>query len=198
MRPANRRLAGKYYAISGEIMSRIGKIPVSVPKDVKVHLQSDRVKIEGKNGALNLKIPQGIKVTQDNDQLVVTRLDNSKQSRANHGTTRAHLVNMIQGVTTGHKKSLEIQGIGFRAQMQGKKITFNLGFSHPVEFEVPDTVKVTVPTQTAIVVEGSDKMQVGQVAAKIRALKPVEPYKGKGIRYVGEVVRRKQGKSVSK
>lgn len=179
-------------------MSRIGKNPVSVPKDLKVTIGSSNVLIENSKGKLNLLLPRGIQVENQEANLVVSRKSDTKQNRANHGTIRAHLKNMIIGLTEGHKKDLEIQGIGFRAQLQGKKIVFNLGFSHPVEFDVPDDVKVTVPTQTAITVEGNNAERVGQVAARIRALKPVEPYKGKGIRYVGEIVRRKQGKSVGK
>ena len=179
-------------------MSRIGKIPVSVPKDIKVTLETGCVHMKGPKGEMSLKIPEGINVTVEDSYLNVTKASNSKQNRANHGTIRALLVNMITGLTTGHKKDLEIQGIGFRVQLEGKKLVFGLGFSHPVEFEIPDGVKVTVPTQTSISVEGADRAFVGQVAAKIKALKPVEPYKGKGIRYVGEHVRRKQGKSVTK
>ena len=179
-------------------MSRIGKNPVQIQKDVKVVLSSGSVNVQGKNGSLDLKIPHGINIEQKNEQLIVTKSSNSKQNRANHGTIRARLAQMIVGVTVGHKKDLEIQGIGFRAKLEGKKISFNLGFSHPVEFDIPEFVKITVPSQTSIIVEGADNVLVGQVAAKIRALKPVEPYKGKGIRYVGEIVRRKQGKSVAK
>lgn len=179
-------------------MSRIGKIPVVVPKDVKVNIDPDKVHVEGLKGKLDLNIPEGIKVELKAGQLLVTRQADTKQDKSTHGTIRACLVNMMTGVTKGHKKDLEIQGLGFRAQLQGKKIVFNLGLSHPVEFEVPNTVKVAVPTQTSITIEGPDNMAVGQVAASIRAIKPVEPYKGKGIRYVGEFVRRKQGKSVTK
>lgn len=179
-------------------MSRLGKIPVAVPKGAKVTVQGSSVHVEGPKGKLDLAIPAGIKVELKDNQLVITRTGDTKQHRANHGTVRAHLVNMMTGVTEGHKKELEIQGLGLRAQLQGKKIVFNLGFSHPVEFEVPATVKATVPSQTSIIVEGADTAAVGQTAARIRALKPVEPYKGKGIRYVGEIVRRKQGKSVTK
>lgn len=179
-------------------MSRIGKIPVGVPKEVKITLDTSKVHVEGPKGKLELNIPSGIKVESKDGQLLVTRESDIKQMKATHGTIRAHLVNMVTGVTKGHKKDLEIQGLGFRAQLQGKKIVFSLGLSHPVEFEVPDTVKVAVPTQTSITIEGPDNMAVGQVAASIRAIKPVEPYKGKGIRYVGEFVRRKQGKSVTK
>lgn len=179
-------------------MSRIAKKPIELPKDIKVNVDGSTVKMEGPKGKLNLNVPSGIAVEKNETQLAIKRLSNAKQHRANHGTTRAHLGNMITGLTAGHKKELEIQGIGFRAQLQGKKIVFNLGFSHPVEFEVPDDVKITVPNQTSITVEGIDAQRVGQVAASIRVLKKVEPYKGKGIRYVGEIVRRKQGKSVTK
>ncbi|VAX37177.1 LSU ribosomal protein L6p (L9e) [hydrothermal vent metagenome] len=179
-------------------MSRIGKIPVDVPKDVKANISVGNIEIQGKKGSLTLDIPYGISVKQKENQLLVERTSNNKQSMANHGTIRARLVNIITGVTQGHKKELEIQGIGFRAQLQGKKVTFNFGFSHPVEFESPDDVKITVPSQTSVIIEGIDNVRVGQIAAKIRSLKPVEPYKGKGVRYLGEVVRRKQGKSVSK
>jgi len=179
-------------------MSRIGKVPVVFPKEVKVAIETGNVKLEGPKGKLDLQIPHGIKVEQKDNQLIINRLSNDKQARANHGTIRARLANMVVGVTEGHKKDLEIQGIGFRAQLQGNKVVFNFGFSHPVEFEVPKDVKINVPSQTSLSVEGADNVRVGLIAAKIKALKPVEPYKGKGVRYVGEVVRRKQGKSVSK
>jgi len=179
-------------------MSRTGKIPVDVPKGVKVNVETGKVCLEGPKGKLELHVPHGINVECKDEKLIVTRTSNVKQNRANHGTIRARLARMAVGVTEGYKKELEIQGIGFRAQLQGKKIVLNLGFSHPVEYEVPDYVKATVPNQTSITVEGSDNIQVGQIAAKIRSLKPVEPYKGKGIRYVGENVRRKQGKSATK
>ncbi len=179
-------------------MSRIAKIPISVPKGVKCNVDGSTVKVEGPKGKLQLSLPSGIKVEVKDEKISVDRLSNAKQNRANHGTIWASIGNMVAGATDGHKKELEIQGIGFRAQLQGKKIVFNLGFSHPVEFDIPEDVKVTVPSQTSIIVEGIDKQRVGQVAASIRALKKVEPYKGKGIRYVGENVRRKQGKSVTK
>ena len=179
-------------------MSRIGKIPVVVPKEVNVNIHAETVELDGPKGKLLLKIPSGINVEFKDQQLHVHRLEDTKQDRANHGTVRAHLVNIIQGITQGHKKELEIQGVGFRAQAQGAKILFNLGFSHPTEFLVPPDIKATVNNQTNIVIEGVDAALVGQTAANIRSLKPVEPYKGKGIRYVGEFVRKKQGKSVTK
>ncbi len=179
-------------------MSRVGKIPVKVPKNAKVSIQGNEILVEGAKGKIKLDIPYGIKVEQKGEELTISRLSDVKQARANHGTVRANLQNMIDGVLEGHKKELEIQGVGFRAAMQGKKVVFNLGFSHPVEFEQPEGVKISVPSQTSIIIEGIDKALVGQVAAKIRDIKPPEPYKGKGIRYIGEKVRRKQGKSVGK
>lgn len=179
-------------------MSRKAKIPIELPKEVKVTIDGSQVKMEGNKGKMNLQIPSGIAVELKDNKLAVNRLSNAKQHRANHGTVRAHLANMLAGLTQGHRKELEIQGIGFRAQIQGKKIVFILGFSHPIEYIIPDDVKVTVPTQTSIIIEGINTQRVGQVAATIRALKKVEPYKGKGIRYLGENVRRKQGKSVTK
>ncbi|MCK5580591.1 MAG: 50S ribosomal protein L6 [Candidatus Omnitrophica bacterium] len=179
-------------------MSRVGKVPVTVPKEVKVFIEKGIIRLEGSKGKLSFDIPHGIQIEHKDDQLIVTRASDAKQNRANHGTVRALLVNMIVGVSQGHKKDLEIQGVGFRAQMQGNKLVMSLGFSHPVEYEVSKDVKVSVPNQTSITVEGADKSYVGQVAAKIRGFKRPEPYKGKGIRYVGEVVRRKQGKSVTK
>ncbi len=179
-------------------MSRLGKIPVAVPAGVKINVQKSVVLVEGPKGKIDLKVPEGIKIEMKDQQIQVNRLIDTKQGRANHGTVRSHLVNMIEGVTTGHKKNLEIQGVGFRAQIQGNKITFNIGFSHPVEYIVPENVKALVPTLTSLSIEGVDKTLVGRVASSIRSLKPAEPYKGKGIRYAGEIVRRKQGKSVTK
>lgn len=179
-------------------MSRKGKLPVSIPKDVKINISGSEVQAEGPKGKLSLPLPHGIKVEQKDNELVIIRSNDVKQNRANHGTVRALLQNMVIGVTTGHKKDLEIHGVGFRAQAQGTKLTMNLGFSHQVEYQVPKEVKVSVPQPTSISVEGADKILVGQIAAKIRDFKRPEPYKGKGIRYVGEQVRRKQGKSVTK
>ena len=179
-------------------MSRIGKILVSLPKEVKITINPSTVHLEGAKGKLDLSLPRGISIEQIEGQLKVSRKGDTKQDRANHGMIRAHLVNMIDGVSKGHKKELEIQGVGFRATLQGAKILLNVGLSHPVEFPVPGNVKISVPTQTSIIIEGSDICSVGQAAATLRAIKPAEPYKGKGIRYVGEVVRRKQGKAVTK
>ncbi len=179
-------------------MSRIGRVPVKVPKEVKIKIDPTAVHLEGPKGKLQLDIPSGIKVEHKEEQLFITRLRDEKQSRANHGTTRALLVNMIEGLVKGHKKELDIQGIGFRALLKGKQVVFSLGFSHPVEYDIPDDVKVSVNNQNGIIIEGTNKNRVGQIAATIRAIKPAEPYKGKGIRYLGEQIRRKQGKSVTK
>lgn len=179
-------------------MSRIGKIPLELPKEVKVSLTPTVVNMEGPKGKLSLTLPLGVKIEQNQKGLCISRVNDTKQTRANHGTVRALLKNMVVGVTKGHVKSLEIQGLGFRGAVAGQKMTLNLGFSHPVEFIAPEGIKITMAKPTEIKVEGIDNMMVGQIAAKIRDIKPPEPYKGKGIRFVGEIVKRKQGKSVTK
>jgi len=179
-------------------MSRIGKKLVEVPKGVKVSITSDSILAEGPKGKISLEIPFGISVENKEDKIFVNRKSDIKQDRSNHGTIRARIVNMFIGVSQGHFRKLEIQGIGFRAQVQGQKITLNLGFSHPVEFIVPENIKVKAATPTELEFESIDNVSLGNIVAKIRKIKPPEPYKGKGIRYAGEVVRRKQGKSVTK
>ncbi len=179
-------------------MSRIGKIAIPVPSDVKVFVEPMCVRLEGPKGKLILNLPENIQVQLKDHSLLVNRISDLKQDRANHGTVRAILAHMIIGVTKGHKKELEIQGVGFKAQLQGNRLILNLGLSHPLEYFIPKDIKVTVPQPTLVNVEGTDKALVGQVAAQIRDFKRAEPYKGKGVRYVGEVVRRKQGKSVTK
>ena len=179
-------------------MSRIAKTPIVLPKNVKVNIDAGGINIEGPKGKLSMDIPSGIALEHKEDKLFINRLNDTKQSRSNHGTTKRIIVNMCEGVTNGHRKALEIQGVGFRVAMQGTKLVMNLGYSHPIEFEVPKDVKVTSAKPTEIAIEGVDKALVGLVAAQIRDFKPPEPYKGKGIRYVGEVVRRKQGKQVTK
>jgi len=179
-------------------MSRIGKKFIEIPKGVKVTLSNGNALVEGPKGKLTLGIPFGITVENKDEKLVVSRASELKQNCSNHGTIRARLAKMILGVTKGHTKKLEIQGIGFRAQVQGQKITLNLGFSHPVEFEVLPGVSAKALTPTELEFESIDNVILGNVVAKIRKIKPPEPYKGKGIRYSGEVVKRKQGKSVTK
>jgi len=179
-------------------MSRIGKVPIDIPKNVRVTIDQANVLVDGPKGKLSMKTPKGVAIENKENKVFVTRVLEGKQSRANFGTTRALIANMIQGTAEGYKRNLEVKGVGFRAQIQGKKLVISLGFSHPVEFTVPENISIKVPKPTEIEVEGIDKAVVGEIAAQIRRLKKPEPYKGKGIRYAGEIVRRKQGKSVTK
>jgi len=179
-------------------MSRLAKTPVELPKNVKVSFDKVAVNVEGPKGKLSMTLPADVALENKDNKIMVNRLSDSKQARSNHGTTKRLIENMCVGVTNGHKRDLEVQGVGFRVAMQGNKLVMNIGFSHPIEYEIPKEVKVTAAKPTEISVEGTDKALVGLVAAKIRGFKPPEPYKGKGIRYVGEIVRRKQGKQVTK
>ncbi len=179
-------------------MSRIGRNPINIPKGVKLNISPSAFHVEGPKGKLALALPLGIKLEHKEDKIFVSRQNDVKQNRANHGTIRALINNMLVGVTQGHKKSLQILGVGFRGQMKGKDVELSLGFSHPVLFKVPDEVQVKMPKPTEIEIESADKCLAGEIAARIRRLKPPEPYKGKGIRYVDEFVKRKQGKSVTK
>ncbi|MBI4846646.1 MAG: 50S ribosomal protein L6 [Candidatus Omnitrophica bacterium] len=179
-------------------MSRIGTRPVVIPKNVKVNIGKDSIGIEGLKGKLQFPLHMRIKVVAEDDKLKVTRLGNTKNDRALHGMTRAMIANMVKGVNDGFVKQLEMVGVGYRAQLSGKKLTLQLGFTHPVEFMIPEGIIIEVPKQTQITIKGIDKQKVGQVAANIRAFLPPEPYKGKGIRYVGEYVRKKAGKAVAK
>lgn len=179
-------------------MSRIGKQILELPKDVKVKLEGNLCFVEGKGGKLDLNIPEGIKVEVKDNTLTVTRGNDSKQLKSLHGTIRVLIGNMAKGVTEGFKKELEIVGVGYKAQMKGKKLALNIGFSHPVEMDVPQGLKVSTPAVTRIEVSGIDKQKVGEFAAEIRRIYPPEPYKGKGIRYLGEEVRKKLGKALAK
>jgi len=179
-------------------MSRIAKTAVDLPKNVKISFDKEAINVEGPKGKLSLTMPADVALENKDNKVFVNRLSDTKQARSNHGTTKRLIDNMCVGVSNGHKKDLEIQGVGFRAAVQGNKLVLNIGFSHPVEYEFPKDVKVTAAKPTEISVEGVDKALVGLVAAKIRGFKPPEPYKGKGIRYVGEIVKRKQGKQVTK
>ena len=176
-------------------MSRIGKVPISIPKDVKVKLTDSILEAVGPTGRLTHRIPPEIQISIEPEQIVVKRPNDHRTTRCLHGLTRALIANMITGVTQGFEKRLEIQGIGYRADLQGNVLRLTLGFSHPVLFPLPEGVKVEVERQTSIKVKGIDKQLVGSVAAQIRSLKPPEPYKGKGIRYVGEYVKLKVGKT---
>ena len=176
-------------------MSRVGKVPISIPKDVKITLTDSILKVVGPKGQLNHRIPLEIAVSIEPEQLMVKRPDDHRTTRSLHGLTRVLVANMITGVTQGFEKKLEIQGIGYRADLQGKTLRLTLGFSHPVLFPLPEGIKVEVDRQTSITIKGIDKQQVGSVAAKIRSFKPPDPYKGKGIRYANEYVRLKVGKA---
>jgi large subunit ribosomal protein L6 len=177
-------------------MSRIGNKPIQVPAGVKVELSDDIVKVEGAKAKLERKLPPMVSVEIGDNLITVKREDDTKRARAMHGLTRSLLEGMVTGVSKGFIKKLEIVGVGYRAQVAGNKLTINLGYSHPVEFTVPDGVTVTVTDNTKLSVEGADKQAVGQVAAIIRGFRKPEPYKGKGIRYEGEHIVLKEGKTV--
>lgn len=165
---------------------------------MKVKLEGDLCLVEGKGGKLSLTIPAGIKVKLENNALTVTRDNDTKQLKSLHGTIRVLIGNMVKGVNEGFKKELEIIGVGYKTQMKGNKLVLNIGFSHPVEIDIPQGLKVSTPSATRIVIEGIDKQKVGEFAAKIRRIYPPEPYKGKGIRYLKEEVRKKLGKALAK
>ena len=175
-------------------MSRIGKQPIPVPDGVEVSIEPELVKVKGPKGELQERVAREIEVSQEDGQLVVRRPSDRGDHRALHGLTRSLIANMVQGVTEGFEKRLEIQGVGYRAQLQGKKLVMSLGYSHPVEIDAPEGIDFEVPAPTQIVVRGISKQAVGEVAANIRKQRPPEPYKGKGIRYQGEYVARKVGK----
>jgi large subunit ribosomal protein L6 len=175
-------------------MSRIGKQPIPVPDGVQIKIEPDVVKVKGPKGELEERVSRDIAVAQENGEIVVTRSTNRGEHRALHGLTRSLIANMVEGVTNGFEKRLEIQGVGYRAQLQGSKLVLALGYSHPVELNAPTGIDFEVPQPTRIVVRGISKQAVGEVAAIIRKQRPPEPYKGKGIRYEGEYVARKVGK----
>ena len=176
-------------------MSRIGQKPIPVPDKVKVAVQGPLVNIEGPRGKLNHTLPDGIVARLDGKTLLVEKKGETRQHKALHGLSRSLLANFVQGANEGFQKKLEIQGVGFKAALAGKNLSLNLGFSHPVVYPVPDDIKVTVTDNTNITIEGADKQKVGAVASDIRAYYPPEPYKGKGVRYAGEQIIRKEGKT---
>lgn len=178
-------------------MSRIGKMPLTVPAGVEVTLSGNAATVKGPKGQSTLRIPSQITVAVDGAKVVVERKDEAKQSRALHGTIRNTLKNMILGVKDGYVKELEIQGVGYKAVLQGKVLVLSLGFSHEIKYEIPEGIKVEVAGTTDVKVSGHEKALVGLVASRIRAFAPAEPYKGKGVRYKGEQVRRKEGKAVA-
>jgi large subunit ribosomal protein L6 len=177
-------------------MSRNGKTPISLPSGVEVSVSGSTVEVKGPKGTLTHELPDQVTLSQEDGTITLGRFDDERESKALHGLTRSLVNNMVQGVSEGFKKELEIVGVGYRCQAKGKDaLEFQLGFSHPVQVQAPDGIEFEVPQQTQIIVSGIDKQAVGQVAAEIRALKKPEPYKGKGIRYAGEHVMRKAGKA---
>src|SRR5881227_3420047 len=175
-------------------MSRIGRQPIELPSGVSVSISPGRVMVNGPLGELSQEAPQRMKVEQQESSVVVSRPTDRGDDRALHGLTRSLIANMVQGVTGGFEKRLEIQGVGYRASLRGTDLELNVGFSHPVVLKAPAGITFEVPTPTEVIVKGIDKQAVGQVAAEVRKVRPPEPYKGKGIRYEGEYVRRKVGK----
>jgi large subunit ribosomal protein L6 len=176
-------------------MSRIGKLAVPVPSDVTVEVDDSIVRVKGPKGQLEQRVLPVVRVSVDDGAVKVERLGEAKAHRSAHGLTRTLVANMVEGVSKGFRKSLEIQGVGYRANKTGERLNLQLGYSHPVGYDAPEGIAFTLEGNTKIHVEGIDKQRVGQVAAEIRALRPPEPYKGKGIRYAGEYVRKKLGKA---
>ena len=176
-------------------MSRIGNKVITIPAGVEVNINENFATVKGPKGELKQQFDKDMTFNIEGNEITVVRPSDSKRHRTVHGTTRAILANMIEGVSAGFKKELELIGVGYRAQMQGKKLVLSVGYSHPVEFEEIEGIKLGVEGNTKVSIEGINKEVVGQYAAKVRAVRPPEPYKGKGIRYVGEYVRRKEGKT---
>lgn len=178
-------------------MSRIGRRPIKAVKGVKIERKGAQLKVTGPKGELTAVMPASITFEVGEDEVLVRRASDVKTDRVLHGTWRAHLANMIRGVSEGFQKKLEIVGVGYRAELKGKHVQFALGYSHPILFTPPDGIKLEVPQPTNVVVSGIDKQLVGQVAAKIRSFRPPEPYKGKGVKYENEFIRKKAGKAAA-
>ena len=179
-------------------MSRIGRKPITIPNGVTVTVDGSTVKVKGPKGELSRTFEPSMKIRIENNEVLVERPSDDKRERALHGLTRALVANMVTGVTEGFKKTLEIVGVGYRAEKKGKDLMVSVGYSHPVKYPEPAGITLSTPAPTTIVIEGIDKQKVGQVAAELREFRPPEPYKGKGIRYQGEQVRRKAGKTAGK
>ena len=179
-------------------MSRIGKKPIPLPKNVNASIEGHRIKVKGPKGELERVVHSAMTLAVDDGEIVVSRPSDEGEHKALHGLTRALVANMVEGVTTGFQKTLEIVGVGYKAEGRPYGLQLALGFSHPVENRAPKGIKLSAPQPTTVVVDGADKEVVGQVAAEIRSLRPPEPYKGKGIKYVGEQIRRKAGKAGGK
>ncbi len=177
-------------------MSRIGKMPISIPNGVDVTLgEGNLVTVKGPKGTLSQKLSEKMAISNDNGTITITRPNDEKENRALHGLTRTLLNNMVVGVTEGFKKELDVNGVGYRVAKEGKKLTMNIGYSHPVVMEEIDGITIDVPSPNKIIINGIDKQKVGQFAAEVRGKRPPEPYKGKGIKYTDEVIRRKEGKT---
>ncbi|HZJ84996.1 MAG TPA: 50S ribosomal protein L6 [Syntrophomonadaceae bacterium] len=179
-------------------MSRIGKKPISLPKGVEVKKEGNQIIVKGPKGTLSQNLPEEINFSQEENELILERPNDDKKYRALHGLSRSLVANMVEGVTNGYEKKLELVGVGYRAQLQGKKLVINIGFSQPVEVDPPEGIEFEVPAVTKITVKGIDKQLVGNTAAHIRAIRKPEPYKGKGIKYENETIRRKAGKAGAK
>lgn len=179
-------------------MSRIGKRPISIPSKVTIAIEGSHISVKGPKGELSRVLPAAVTVEQSGETLLVLRRDESRSSRQLHGLSRTLVANMVEGVSQGFQTRLEIQGVGYRAQVQGRNLNLNVGYSHPVQISPPEGIQLAVEGNTNVIVSGFDKELVGNIAAQIRDVRPPEPYKGKGIRYAGEVVRRKAGKAGKK
>jgi large subunit ribosomal protein L6 len=175
-------------------MSRVAKQPVALPKGVTATVTGDAITIKGAKGSLSLALRHGLKVVQEEGFLKVEKADQSRELDMAAGSTRAHLANLVTGVTTGYERKLELVGVGYRAAVQGRNLNLTLGFSHPVVYVAPEGITLETPSQTEIIIKGSDRQKVGQVAADIRGFRPPEPYKGKGVRYAGERIELKEAK----
>lgn len=179
-------------------MSRIGKRPIPIPAKVTVTIAGQQVAVKGPKGELSRILPAEVEVTQEGEALLVKRRNDSRVARQRHGLSRTLVANMVEGVSQGFQRRLEIQGVGYRAQVQGRNLTLNVGYSNPVQIAPPEGIQLAVENNTNVLISGIDKEIVGNIAAQIRAVRPPEPYKGKGIRYAGEMVRRKAGKAGKK
>ncbi len=187
----------RLFVTYGDTMSLIGKKPIEIPRNIKVTLADFKVLVEGPKGKLEFRIPFGIQVEINESKVFVKRNSDNKFSKSLHGLVRSMINNMIIGVNSGYSKGLEIQGVGFRGQVQGKSLLLQLGFSHQINYPIPEGITIETPKPTNLIIKGIDKQRVGQVAAEIRNFFTPEPYKGKGIRYAGEYVRKKVGKAVA-
>ncbi len=179
-------------------MSRIGKMPIPLSNQAKIEIKDSNIRVSGPKGTLEQRLTDQVTVSEENDLITVLRIDDSKKAKAQHGLYRMLISNMVDGVTKGFTRKLEIAGVGYRAELKNDLLALTLGYSHMIYFKAPDEIKIEVPDQVTVLVSGIDKALVGQVAAKIRSFRKPEPYRGKGIKYEGEVIRRKEGKAAGK